>query len=49
MVAQILVRLNKYKVHLTLVGESEMLLERWAVATKLAPFEKALGVKMVIA
>ncbi len=49
MVGQILVRLNKSKVHLTLVGEGEMLLERWALATKLAPFEKALGVKMVIA
>jgi exopolyphosphatase/guanosine-5'-triphosphate,3'-diphosphate pyrophosphatase len=49
MVSQILVRLNKQKVHLTLLGETDLLLERWAAATKLAPFEKALGVKMVIA
>jgi len=48
MVGQILVRVNKNKAHLSLLGESEMLLERWAAATKLEPFEKALGIKTVI-
>ncbi|MFN8606901.1 MAG: Ppx/GppA phosphatase family protein [Vulcanimicrobiota bacterium] len=49
MVDQILVRLNKQKVQLTLLGDSEMLLERWAAASKLAPFEKALGIKVALA
>ena len=48
MVNQIQVRLNKNKVLLTLQGDSDLLLERWSLSTKMDAFEKALGVKLVI-
>jgi exopolyphosphatase/guanosine-5'-triphosphate,3'-diphosphate pyrophosphatase len=48
LVNQLQVRLNKNKVLLTLVGDGDLLLERWSLATKLEPFEKALGVKLVL-
>lgn len=48
MVEQLQVRLSKNKVVLTIVGDGDLLLERWSLSTKLEPFEKALGVKLVI-
>ncbi len=48
LVKQIHVRIGKTKVSLSLAGQGDLLLERWSAASKLEPFEKALGMKLVI-
>lgn len=48
MVKQVQVRQNKNKIYVTLMGDGDLLLERWSAAAKVDPFEKAMGMKLVI-
>jgi len=49
MVEQLQVRLAKNnRVHLNLLGQGDLLLERWALARNLEQFEKTLGIKVLL-